>query len=94
MGIKLSTVVTGNGTLRSYYYRYKIKDDPDCVCRMGLQTTDHLIWECTNLLKQRQTLKNRIRRAGGNWPLSNSDPGYNYTEWFQIFVDSINVDIL
>ena len=31
MGIKLSTIVTGHGTLGSYYYRFKIKDDPRCV---------------------------------------------------------------
>jgi len=42
MGINLSTIVTGHGTARSYYHRFKIKDDPECVCRMGPQTTDHL----------------------------------------------------
>ena len=73
MGIKLSTLVTGHGTLRSYYHRFKIIDDPECVCKMGPQTTDHLIWECEELRKQRETLKNRIRKAGGDWPLSNAD---------------------
>jgi len=29
------------------------------VCKMGPQTTDHLIWECEQL---RKPLKNRIRR--------------------------------
>ena len=42
MGINLATVVTGHGPLRSYYHRFKIKDDPECVCRMGPQTTNHL----------------------------------------------------
>jgi len=94
MGINLSTMVTGHGTLRSYYYRFKIKDDLECVCRMGPQTTHHLIWECAQLLEQRETLKNRIKKAGGNWPLSNSDLANNYTRWFQIFVNSINFDTL
>jgi hypothetical protein len=71
-----------------------LKDDPGCVCRMGPQTTDHLIWECAHLLKQRETLKNRIRKAGRNWPLSNSDLANNYTKWFQMFVNSINFDTL
>jgi len=62
MGINLSTIVTGHGPLRSYYHRFKIKDDPECVCRMGPQTTNHLIWECAHLLKQRETLENRIGR--------------------------------
>jgi len=61
-GIKISTIVTGHGTLRSYYHRFKIKVDAECVCRMGPQTTDHLIWECAHLLKQKETLKNRIKR--------------------------------
>jgi hypothetical protein len=62
MGIKLSTLVTGHGTLRAYYHRFKIIDDPKCVCKKGPQTTDHLIWECEQLRKQRGTLKKRIRR--------------------------------
>ena len=94
MGIKLSTIVTGHGTLRAYYYRFKIKDDPRCVCGMGPQTADNVIWECAHLLKQRETVKNKIRKAGGNWPLSNSDLANNYTKWFQTFVNSINFDIL
>ena len=57
MGIKLSTLVTGHGTLRSYYHRFKIIDELECVCKMGPQTTDHLIWECEQLRKQRETLK-------------------------------------
>jgi len=64
MRINVSTIVTRHGTLRSYYNRFKIKDDPECVCRMGPQTTDPLIWEYTHILKQRETLKNRIRKTG------------------------------
>ena len=94
MGINLSTIVTGHGTLRSYYYRFKIKDDPTCVCRMGPQNSDHIIWECALLQKQRDTLKNRIRKTGGNWPLTNSDLVNNYTKWFQMFVNSINFDTM
>ena len=52
MGIKLPTLVTGHGTLRLYYHRFKIIDDPECVYKMGPQTTDHLIWECEQLRKQ------------------------------------------
>jgi hypothetical protein len=31
MNIKLSTVVTGHGTLRAYYHKFKIINDPVCV---------------------------------------------------------------
>jgi len=66
MCFNLTTMVTGNGTLRSYFHRFKIKDDSECVCKMGPQTTNHLVWECEHLLTQREALKNRVRKAGGN----------------------------
>jgi len=66
MGKNLSTLVIGHGTLRSYYHRFKIKYNPEYVCRIGPQTTDHLIWECVHLTNQSETLKNRVRKAGGN----------------------------
>ena len=59
MGIKLSMIVTAHGTIRSYYYRFKIKDDPRCVCGMGPQTSDHLLWECAHILKQRGLSRTR-----------------------------------
>jgi hypothetical protein len=43
-----------------------------CV-KMGTQTTDHIIWECEKLRTERETLKKRIIKAGGDWPLSNYD---------------------
>jgi len=39
MGVNLSKIITGHGTLRSYYHRFKIIDDPKCVCKMGPQIT-------------------------------------------------------
>jgi len=30
MCVKLVTVVTGHGTLRSYYHRFKVKNNPEC----------------------------------------------------------------
>ena len=94
MGVILATMVTEHGILRSYYPRFKIKDDPECVCRMGPQTTNHLLSECEHLLTQRKALKNRVRKAGGNWIISNSDLANSYTKWFQIFVNSIDLDAM
>jgi len=94
MNIKRSTIVTGHGTLRSYYHRFKIIDDPTCVCKKGPQTSDHLLWECEQLTKQREALKNRIKKAGGNWPITNSDLANKHTKLFQIFAKSINFEIL
>jgi hypothetical protein len=94
MGINLSTIETGHGTLRLYYYRFKIIDDPTCMCKIGPQTTDHLLWECELLRKQREVLKNCITKAGGNWSIMNSDLANSYTKLFQKFVSSTNFEIL
>jgi hypothetical protein len=94
MGINLSTIITGHGTLRSYYHRFNIKDDPTCICKMGPQATDQLLWECELLSKQREVLKNCITKAGGNCPIINSDLANNYTKLFQKFVNSTNFETL
>jgi len=71
--LNLSTVVTGHGKLRSHLHRFKIIEDLSCPCKLNSQTTDHLIWECASLSKQRQILKHSIIKAGRRWPISNID---------------------
>jgi hypothetical protein len=73
--IYVSTTVTGHGKMRLYFHRFKIIEDPTCLCEISPQTTDHLLWECELLRKQRQILRNSIMKAGGNWPITNSDLG-------------------
>jgi hypothetical protein len=80
--------------LRSSYHRFKITDDPKCVCKKGPQTSDHLLWECKLLTEHTEVLKNRIKKVGGNWPITNSDLANKHTKLFQIFVNSINFAIL
>ena len=94
MGINQSTIVTGHGTLRSDYHRFKIIDDPKCVCKMGPQNSGHLLWECELLRKQREVLKNRIKKAGRNWPITNSDLANKHTKLSQMLVKAINFEIL
>jgi hypothetical protein len=84
MCINLSTIVTGHGKLRSYFHRFKITEDPTCLCKMSPQTTDHLLWECELLRKQSQILRNSIMKAGGNWPITNSDLANKYTKFFKV----------
>jgi hypothetical protein len=94
MCINLSTIVTGHGKLRSYFHRFKITEDPTCLCNMSPQTTDHLLRECELLRKQRQVLKNSIMKADGNWPITNSDLANKHTKFFQRFVNTINFETL
>jgi hypothetical protein len=53
-----------------------------------------MIRECEPLRKQRQVLKNSIMKAGGNWPITNSDLTNKYTKFFQKFVNTINFETL
>ena len=92
--INFSMIITGHGKLRTYFHRFKMIDDPTCLCKMSPQTADHLLWECDLLKKQRQVLRNSITKAGGNWPITNSDLANKYTKFFQRFVNTINFEIL
>jgi hypothetical protein len=94
MNVQQSTIVTDHGTLRSYYHRFKIMDDPECVCKAGPQTSDQLLWECELLRKQREALKNKIKKASGNWPITNSELANKHTKVFQTFVNCINFETL
>jgi hypothetical protein len=78
--------------LRSYFHRFKIIDDPTCLCKKSSQTADHLLWEYELLRKQRQVLRNSIMNVGGNWPITNSDLANKYTKRFQKFVNTINFE--
>jgi hypothetical protein len=35
MDINLSTIITGHGKLRAYFYRFKIIEEPSCPCKMS-----------------------------------------------------------
>ena len=94
MCMNFSTIITGQGKLRTYFHRFKMTDDPTCFCKMSPQTTDHFLWECDLLKKQRQVFRDINRKAGGNWPITNSELANKYTKFFQKFVNSTNFEIL
>jgi hypothetical protein len=70
--MNLSNIVTGRGKPRSYFHKFKIIDDPTCLCKKSPQTADHLLWESELLRKQRQVLRNtcNIMKVGGKWPIT------------------------
>ena len=75
MNLKLSpnvtTIMTGHGNIRSYLHRLKITGGPECPCKHGTQTVDHLIFQSKRLKNEREILKNRVLKVG-NWPVSKS----------------------
>ena len=50
----VTTIMTGHGNNRSYLHRLKIMASPECPCRQGIQTVDHLIFQCKRLKNERK----------------------------------------
>jgi hypothetical protein len=64
--------MTGHGNIRCYLHRLKIIGSPECPCSLGIQTVDHLIFQCKRLKKEREILKNSVLKVG-KWPVSKSE---------------------
>ena len=52
-----TAIVTGHGKTKAYLHRFKIIEDATCTCGKAVQKTDHLIFECETLTKDRKNLK-------------------------------------
>jgi len=64
--------MTGHGNIRSYYHRLKIIGSPECPYEQGIQTVDHLIFQCNRLENEREILKKSLLKEG-SWPASKSE---------------------
>jgi hypothetical protein len=91
---KFTTIVTGQGKLRSYLYSFKLTDNPMCLCEeeeeQQQQTTDHLIFQCTKLRNGRNEMIKQIKNTGADWPTKNETLVNNYLQIFVKFVKSID----
>jgi len=87
----LTMMVTGHGNIKSYLYKYKTIDSPMCPCKIGEQTTDHILYDCDLVKQERDKLKAEILRTE-NWPVSKNTLINKYTKIFNKFVDSIHLE--
>jgi ribonuclease HI len=88
-----TAIVTGHGKTRAYLHRFKIIDDPTCICEKAVQTTDHLIFECEKLTKERKKLKTTALKEG-NWPINKIDLIRKHHKEFVKFINDIPFDNL
>jgi hypothetical protein len=51
-----TTMVTAHGKTRSYLYRFKMIESPECPCANGNQTVDHILYDCSELNNERGKL--------------------------------------
>ena len=64
--------MTGHGNIRSYLHRLKITGNPECRCKHGTQTVDHMIFQFKRLKNEIEILKNSLLKLG-NEPVSKSE---------------------
>ena len=86
-------MVTGHGKINSYLHRFKISETPLCPCGNQDQTTDHLLFECDLLRKERENLLTTIRKTDV-WPTSKSNLIKKHFRAFIQFTYAIVIDKL
>jgi len=89
----LTMMVTGHGNIKSYLYKHKIIDSPMCPCKIGEQTTDHILYGCDLVKQERDKPKAEILRTE-KWPVNKDTLINKYTKVFNKFVDSIPLENL
>jgi len=68
----ITTIMTGHGNIRSYLRRLKVIGSAECPCKHGIQTIEHLIFQCKRLKKERAILKSSLIKVG-KWPRKKSE---------------------
>jgi hypothetical protein len=86
---EFTALVTGHGKPKSYLHRFRLADDPTCLCNEGQQTSDHIIFECSIVEAQRSSLIKHITASGGSWPPAKDELISKYLKAFLSFVNSI-----
>jgi len=84
-----TTTVTGHGNINAYLYKYKITDNPACLCRKGPQTVQHIVFDCPLIETEREKLKAVVTRSG-SWPVSCNKLGTKYHKHFKEHIDKIS----
>jgi len=84
----LTAILTGHGKTRAYLQRFKIIENETCPCSKRDQTTDHLIFECELLTKERNRMKSSISQAN-RWPANKKDLIGKHYKDFTKFINEI-----
>ena len=64
----LTAMLTAHGKTKAYLHHFKIIQSPECFCKHGDQTTDHPLYDCKILGKEREKLIAYTSREE-NWPV-------------------------
>ena len=83
----------GHGKTRACLHRFKTKEEPTCPCGSAEQTTDHLIFECETITKERERLKTTVLQ-NESWPTNKQELIRRYYRDFAKFINDIPFDKL
>ena len=83
--------MTGHGNIRLYLHRLKILGSPECSCKHGIQTVDHLIFQFNRLKNERETLKTSVLKVD-NWPVGKSELTNRYLKQFIRYINSMDFE--
>ena len=89
----LTTMITGHGNTNAYLHRFKIANSPTCLCGEADQTTDHLLYDCNLLEKQRYILRSTISTSE-DWPISKQSLVSKHYKAFKRFTNQISFENL
>jgi hypothetical protein len=87
---KFTTMVTGHSNVRSYLHRFKIIETPICPCSTTHQATDHLLFECELLNKERDNLISTVLKTDV-WPISKNILIRKHFKVFAKFTNEISL---
>jgi len=63
-----AAMITTHGKTRSYLHRFNIIESPECPCSNRNRTVGHLLYQCSKLNNERETLIAFISKED-NWPV-------------------------
>jgi len=85
----LTTMLTVHGKTKAYLHRFKIIQSPECFCKHGDQTTDHLLYDCEILGKEGEKLKAYTSREE-DWPVRKRELVNKYLKQLTNFANLIH----
>jgi len=80
-------MLTAHGKTKAYLHRFKIIQSPECFCKHGDQTTDHLLYDCEILDKEVEKLIACTSREE-DWPVRKRELVNKYLKQFTNFANS------
>ena len=89
----ITTLLSGHGKLKTYFVRFKISDNPMCICGSGDQSVDHIIYTCPIYTQARTNLINEIALNGTPWPETKAALTNNNFGPFLKFLLNIDLDL-